>query len=278
MIKLSVIVPVYNEEKTVLEILRRVRAQKIEGVSIETIVVDDCSKDGTVAQLKAHPELYTTLIRHETNGGKGAAVRSGLRAATGDYVLFQDADLEYDPADYVNLLYPVLQLKADVVMGSRVLAPRYLRIFYLTHRLGNQLITFIFNVLFNKTFSDVYTCYLLFRTELVKADELRTSGWEQQAEILAKCVRRSLVHYDVPISYHGRTYGEGKKIRAHHVISVIWTMFRERFMSYSGTRWRDSESFSRRPSQPTPLLQPAFGPTSRKPSRAGRDKRTKKAA
>ena len=229
MIRVSIVVPAYNEEATILPILEKVREQRVDGVAFEVIVVNDASSDGTLARLESRPDLYDRLVSHRENGGKGAAVKSGLRAATGDYILFQDADLEYDPAEYAKLLLPVLRFDADMVVGSRFLAPLYTRVHYLWHKIGNKTITGVFNVLFNKTFTDLYTCYVLFRRNLIVADELRTEGWEQQAEILSLVVRRSRTHYEVPIAYHGRTYDEGKKIRAHHALSVLLTIARTRF-------------------------------------------------
>lgn len=229
MITLTVLIPAYNEEKTILEILRRVRAQKIDGVAFEVLIVDDGSTDGTAALLAANPDLYTRLIR-KPNGGKGSAVKTGLAAATGDYVIFQDADLEYDPADYAKMLLPVLRFDADVVMGSRLVAPEYTRVFYFWHKVGNRLITLLFNVLNNTTFTDVYTCYLLYRRSCLDPAGLETEGWEQHAEILSRLVAAPRVMYEVQISYHGRTYEEGKKIRAHHVIPVIWTMIKRRLL------------------------------------------------
>ena len=229
MIRVSVIVPAYNEEATIIDILEKVRAQRVAGAAFDVIVVNDASKDATLAKLQSRPDLFDTLVTHETNSGKGAAVKTGLRAATGDYILFQDADLEYDPAEYEKLLLPVLRFDADMVLGSRFLAPLYTRVHYLWHRIGNRTITAMFNVLFNKTFTDLYTCYVLFRRTLVNADELRTEGWEQQAELLCLVVRRSRTHYEVPIAYNGRTYAEGKKIRARHALGVMWTILRTRF-------------------------------------------------
>jgi glycosyltransferase involved in cell wall biosynthesis len=229
MIRVSIIVPAYNENATILTILERVREQRVEGAAFEVIVVNDASTDGTLERLQSRPDLYDTLVNHERNGGKGAAVRSGLRAATGDYVLFQDADLEYDPAEYAKLLLPALRFDADMVVGSRFLAPLYTRVHYLWHKIGNKTITNLFNVMYNKTFTDLYTCYVLFRRGLISADELRTDGWEQQAEILCLAVARSRTHYEVPIAYHGRTYDQGKKIRAHHALTVMWTIVRMRF-------------------------------------------------
>jgi glycosyltransferase involved in cell wall biosynthesis len=229
MIRVSVLIPVYNEEATILDILERVRAQSVAGVAFEVVVVNDASKDGTLDKLRSRPDLYDALVSHETNGGKGAAVKSGLRRATGDYILFQDADLEYDPSEYETLLLPALRFKADVVMGSRFLAPRYTRVHYLSHKIGNRIITTTFNVMFNSTFTDIYSCYLMFRRDLISADELRTKGWQQQAEILGLLARRGMATYEVPISYHGRTYAEGKKIRAYHTLGVLWTIVATRF-------------------------------------------------
>ena len=224
MLRVSVLVPAYNEERTILEILSRVRAQAVAGVEFEVVVINDASKDGTLAKLQSRPDLYDRLISHEKNAGKGAAVKSGLAAATGEYVLFQDADLEYDPAEYEKLLLPIKRFNADIVMGSRFLAPPYTRVHYLWHKIGNRSLTSMFNVLFNKTFTDIYSCYLMYRRLLIQPDELKTSGWQQQAEILCRAVSRSRAHYEVPIGYHGRTYDEGKKIRAWHALSVAWTI------------------------------------------------------
>ncbi|MBF0285588.1 MAG: glycosyltransferase family 2 protein [Magnetococcales bacterium] len=225
MITVSVIVPAYNEEKTILSVLQRIREQRIEGVTLEVVVVDDGSIDQTGPLLEAHPELHDRLIR-QANGGKGSAVRAGMKAASGDYILFQDADLEYDPAEYGRLLMPVLRFNADLVMGSRFVAPEYTRVYYFWHRVGNDVITLIFNIFNNTTFTDIYSCYLMFRRPLVDPDGLISNGWEQQAEILSRAVAAGTIYYEVPISYHGRTYAEGKKIRAHHALAVIAMILR----------------------------------------------------
>ena len=229
MITVSVLIPAYNEEATILEILRKVRAVTYTGVTFEVLVIDDGSNDRTIELLEANPDLYGQLIKMPQNGGKGAAVKAGLAAAAGDYIIFQDADLEYDPADFTKMLYPVVEHQADIVMGSRFIAPQYMRVSYFWHKVGNYLITFIFNILNNTTFTDVYSCYLMFRRDLIYAKNLRTYGWEQHAEILSIATQRGKVFYEVPISYHGRTYEDGKKIRAHHTIAVIWTMIKMRF-------------------------------------------------
>jgi glycosyltransferase involved in cell wall biosynthesis len=228
MVKVSIIIPAYNEAATIIELLTKVREQVVEGAEFEIIVVDDGSRDATPDLLNAHPHLYDAMVR-QPNGGKGSAVRAGLKAATGDYVLFQDADLEYDPAEYAKLLLPVLRFNADVVMGSRFVAPSYTRVYYFWHQVGNRAITLLFNVLNNTTFTDVYSCYLLYRRPLVAGPDLVSNGWDQHAEILSKAVQGSNVYYEVPISYHGRTYDEGKKIRAHHVFAVVAMMVRCRF-------------------------------------------------
>jgi glycosyltransferase involved in cell wall biosynthesis len=228
MVKISILIPAYNEEATIVLLLERVRAQSISGVEFEILVIDDGSKDKTRELLAARPELYDQLILQSKNGGKGAAVKAGLAAATGEYILFQDADLEYDPADYAKLLRPVLEWQADLVMGSRFVAPECTRVFYFWHRIGNQLITLLFNILNNTTFTDIYSCYLLYRRALVRPDEVCSLGWEQQAEILTLAVERGKKLYEVPISYFGRSYDEGKKIRAHHAFAVIGMIIRKR--------------------------------------------------
>ena len=224
MTKVSIIVPAYNEEATILRILGRVAAQQVDGVEFEVMVIDDGSTDRTVELLEQAPELYTKLIKRPRNGGKGAAVIAGLKEATGDYVLFQDADLEYDPAEYGRLLKPALEFGADIVMGSRLVASPCTRVSYFWHKLGNRLITFVFNILNNTTFTDVYSCYLLYRRDLVDPEDLVTEGWEQHAEILSRAVAKASSMYEVPISYYGRTYDEGKKIKARHAIAVVWTI------------------------------------------------------
>ena len=224
MTKVSIIVPAYNEEATILRILGRVAAQQVDGVEFEVLVIDDGSTDRTVELLEQAPELYTKLIKRPRNGGKGAAVIAGLKEAAGDYVLFQDADLEYDPAEYGKLLKPALEFGADIVMGSRLVASPCTRVSYFWHKLGNRLITFVFNILNNTTFTDVYSCYLLYRRDLVDPEDLVTEGWEQHAEILSRAVAKASSMYEVPISYYGRTYDEGKKIKARHAIAVVWTI------------------------------------------------------
>ena len=228
MTTVTVLVPAYNEETTIVELLRRVNAQAIDGVDFDIVVIDDGSADRTLELLESNPDLYTTLIKLPRNGGKGAAVMAGLAAATGEFVLFQDADLEYDPADYAKLLVPVIQFDADVVMGSQLSGSPMTRVSYFWHRVGNRVITLLFNLLNNTTFTDIYSCYLLYRRGLVDSGRLTTTGWEQHADILTQAVGRANSMYEVPISYYGRTYDEGKKIKARHIVAVIWTIFVKR--------------------------------------------------
>ena len=226
-IQVDVVIPAYNEEASIIELLESVRRQAVEGVTFNMIVVDDGSRDRTIELLEARPELYDRLVRKE-NGGKGSAVLAALEAAEGDFILFQDADLEYDPDEYHLLMQPVLDHDADIVMGSRMLAPRVTRVHYFWHKVGNAVITLAFNVLNNTTFTDTYSCYLMYGRTLVRADELKTRGWEQHAEILSLAAQRAKRIYEVPVSYHGRSYEDGKKIRWHHALPVLWTILKMR--------------------------------------------------
>lgn len=234
MITLSVLVPVFNEQSTIVALLEKARSQSVPGVKIEIIVIDDGSQDRTLSLLESNVNLYDKLVKQPKNGGKGAAVRAGLRYATGDFVLFQDGDLEYDPSEYERLLQPVLKFNADVVIGSRMLAPPFARVHYFWHKCGNELLTFTFNLLYNTTFTDIYTCYLLYRRSLLDPDELVLTGWEQHAEILCRVVPRAKSCYEVPISYAGRAYGDGKKIRAHHAANVMAMILRRRLAAVWG--------------------------------------------
>ncbi len=228
----SIVIPVYNEIDTIKSILESVQEQDIRNVQLETIVVDDGSDDGTRDILENIPHLYDHLILNPVNLGKGGAVREGLRASSGEFVLFQDADLEYDPIEYEKLFAPVLNFDADVVMGSRFLAPQWTKVFYYYHKLGNNLICTLFNLFFNTTWTDIYSCYLLYRKRLIDPDQLQTNGWNQQAEILGKLCKKELQLYEVPISYNGRSYKEGKKIRWYHTIKVIYTIIIVRLLPF----------------------------------------------
>ncbi len=232
MLRLSIIIPAFNEEKTILELLHKVNKVNIKGVEKEVIVIDDHSSDNTLKLLEENDSLFSKLIKLKKNSGKGAAVKRGLKEATGHYILFQDADLEYDPNDYKKLLEPVLLFKADLVIGSRLSASQLTRVYYFWHKMGNKLITLLFNILNNTTFTDIYSCYLVFKSDLVKPEKLLTAGWEQQAEILSMVISKGKSFYEVPINYYGRTYDEGKKIRARHAFAVLLTILKKKFFPF----------------------------------------------
>ncbi len=229
MINISIIVPVYNEEETILEILKKINKQKIKNIKFEIIVINDGSEDATKKILTNNVKLYDKLINRSVSGGKGAAILEGMNSANGDYFLFQDADLEYDPNDYKSLIEPVQSFNADLVIGSRLTGPKITRTSYFYHKLGNIFITLLFNIFYNTSFTDIYSCYLLINKNKINLKNIRTKGWEQQAEILSQVVLRSNLHFEVPVNYYGRSYKEGKKIRPIHIFKVIFTIIYKRF-------------------------------------------------
>lgn len=222
---LSILIPVYNEKNTVLELLRRVEAVPLP-VAKEIVIVDDGSRDGT-RELLAGLGSRAKVVLHEVNRGKGAAIRTALAHATGDYVIIQDADLEYDPVDYPGLLSPLLDGRADVVYGSRFLGGPH-RVLFFWHYFGNLLFTMITNVLYNINLTDMGTCYKLFAAEKIKAIPLESERFGIEAEITAKICKRRLRIYEAPISYSGRTYDEGKKITWKDGFSYLWCLLRYR--------------------------------------------------
>jgi glycosyltransferase involved in cell wall biosynthesis len=225
---LSVVVPAFNEVKTMSTVIDRIRATNLP---IELIVVDDGSTDGTRDVLERERPRIDRLILMDRNRGKGAAVKSGFAAATGDVVIIQDADLEYDPDDYHELLKPIVKGNADLVLGSRLTGARPQRAYYYWHYVGNRLITFIARVLYNTTLSDIYTCYKVLRREHLAGLNIRSDGFEFDAELLAQLLKRDLVVYEVPIAYYGRSYAEGKKIKWHHTGRVVWNLIKYRFVA-----------------------------------------------
>ena len=215
---LSVIMPVYNEKDTIKEIIEKVEAVNLDK---ELIIVDDHSNDGTRAYLQTLKHKNITLLYHDMNKGKGAAIRTALPHIKGDITIVQDADLEYDPADYPNLIDLIVNGKADVVYGSRFLFRT--RIFYFHHLMGNKLINLVANILYNSTFSDLETCYKSFRSDILKNIHLKSNSFGFEAEITAHIMKKKLRVYEVPITYCGRTYAEGKKITwKDGIIALYW--------------------------------------------------------
>ena len=226
--KFSIIVPIYNEDATILTVLQKLNTLKKYYQNIQIIVINDGSKDNSLEILENNRSLFDTLINNSTNKGKGNAVKKGLEVADGDYITFQDADLEYDPNDFKKFLNLISQVEPDLIIGSRINYADYSRSHHILNKIGNKFITFLFNIIYDTTFTDIYSCYLCFKRSLIGPEELKTNGWEQQAEILAKAVKNSSVHYEVPISYSGRSFEDGKKIKARHSLKVIYAILRYR--------------------------------------------------
>ncbi|MBK6822247.1 MAG: glycosyltransferase family 2 protein [Saprospiraceae bacterium] len=216
--RLSIIIPVYNEEKTIHLILDKVLMVDLIGqMEKEIVLVNDCSNDSSETVLlnyiNLHPEQKFIYHKHEKNQGKGAALHNGIKLSTGDYLVIQDADLEYDPNEYNDLLRPVLDDFADVVYGSRFMGGRPHRILFFWHSIGNKILTFISNMFTNLNLTDMETCYKLFRTDIIKSLDLKEKRFGFEPEVTAKIARVENIRiYEIGISYYGRTYSEGKKI------------------------------------------------------------------
>ena len=221
MIELSILVPVYNEEDLIIKTLKKLN-ENVQSIGLsEIIVVSDGSTDHTNSILEENPNLYTRLICLKENKGKGAAVKAGLEVSTGTFVLIQDADAEYDPTEIPRLWLLTKNLELDLLATTRFSGSDITRVHYFWHKIGNRFITLLFNLRNNTTFTDIYSGYLIFRRKLVIAEELKYDSWGQQAEILKVIVNKSNRIYETPISYFGRTYSEGKKIRASSTLNVI---------------------------------------------------------
>ena len=224
-VKLSVIMPVYNEKRTLHTILEKVLGAPYDK---EILVVDDYSTDGTRDLLRAYEHPQVRIFYHEINQGKGAALRTAIRHATGDIVVIQDADLEYDPAEYPKLIEPIVDDLADVVYGSRFLGGPH-RVLFFWHYVGNHLLTLLSNMMTNLNLTDMETCYKAFRREIIQSVRLRSNRFGFEPEVTAKIARLNVRIYETPISYHGRTYAEGKKIGWKDAVVALWTIIRYRF-------------------------------------------------
>lgn len=226
---LSVIMPVYNEAKTIEKAINEVKKVKVKSIKKQIIVVDDGSTDGTkdvLNKIKSKDKSLIIIFKGK-NHGKGSAIREGLKYATGDYIIFQDADLEYTPEDYNIMLMPVLKGHADVVYGSRFLGPH--RSFLFWHYVANKFLNFLTNLMYNSTLTDMETCFKLFKSEIIKDIRLRSNSFTIEPEITSKILKKNVRIYEVPIQYFGRGYKEGKKIKSIDGLKALFTIIWYRF-------------------------------------------------
>ena len=228
---LSIIIPAYNEEKTIIEILKKIKKSTTNKIQYEIIVIDDGSTDQTKKLLENNKDLYSKLLINQTNKGKGFSVKKGILNSSGTHIMFQDADLEYDPDDYKKFEKIFLDFDADGVIGSRFVYANYTRSHNILNKIGNTILTLVFNLLYNTTFTDIYSCYFAFKKDLLDANSLQTEGFEQHAEILCKVIRKGSKFYEVPISYNGRNPSEGKKIKAYHFFLVLFEIVKKRLFN-----------------------------------------------
>ncbi len=225
--KVSILIPVYNEVSTLEEILKKVETTDFCGLEKEIILIDDYSTDGTRDLYEKFP--YKVLY-HEYNQGKGAALRDGFKEATGDIIVIQDADLEYDPVDYAPLIQLILDGKADVCYGTRLAGGKPSRSFMFTHFLGNKFLSLLTNILYGSTLTDMETCYKAFKADFIKGIQIKSNRFDFEPEITAKILKRGARLYELPVSYYGREFSEGKKITWKDGIQAIWALIKFRFV------------------------------------------------
>jgi len=227
---LSIIVPVYNEEKTIIDVLNKIKSNSSNLFKYEIIVIDDGSTDQSRKLLEDNKHLYDKLLVNESNKGKGFSVKKGLLNTSGTHIIFQDADLEYDPVDFKKFEKIFSDFDADGIIGSRFIYSNYTRSHNILNKIANTFLTFTFNLLYNSTFTDIYSCYFAFKKDLLNVNELRTEGFEQHAEILCKVIKKGNKFYEVPISYNGRSASEGKKIKPQHFFLALFQIIRGRII------------------------------------------------
>lgn len=227
--KLSIIIPVYNEKSTIEKVLNKIH--KLKNIKKEIIVVDDASYDGSANILKKNKNKITILVHHKKNMGKGSALRTGIRLASGNIILIQDADLEYNPDDYQKLLRPFTQTDADIVYGTRFKGGQYSRLHFFWHYVANKILTTITNIFTNLNMSDMETGYKLFKSEVIKSITLTENSFGIEPEITIKLAKKNYIFYEVPISYNGRSYEQGKKITFLDAFRAIYCIFKYKFFN-----------------------------------------------
>ena len=229
--KLTIIIPVYNEEKTILKVIGKVKQQKLKDIKKEIIIVDDFSRDNTKKILSNLKGRDIKVFFHQKNQGKGAAIRTGLNHAAGDIMLIQDADLEYNPKEYPKLLKPIIGKKADVVYGTRMpYITSHLKDMYMPHVFGNRFLSFLTNIIYNSKVTDMETGYKVFKKEVIKNMRLRARRFDFEPEITAKILKRGYRIYEVPIEFKARTFAQGKKITWRDGLKAVYCLLKYRFV------------------------------------------------
>jgi glycosyltransferase involved in cell wall biosynthesis len=227
--KLSIIVAVFNEEKTIIEILKKIKDTQKNQFEYEVIVINDGSTDDTFQLLNQNKNLYSKILNFKKNSGKGFEIKEGLKISSGEYIIFQDADLEYDPNDLNHFCNLYDKVDPDLIIGSRFRYREYTRSHNFFNLLGNKFITLFFNLMYNCTFTDIYSCYISFKKKFLDISKLKSKGFEQQAEILSILIKRTNKNYEIPINYSGRDISEGKKIRFYHIFLVFYQIIKSKF-------------------------------------------------